>query len=323
VDVIQSSLFGPDIPGEREKLAASLQRLKERNIFIGTSSWRYEGWLGQIYTRERYLIRGRFSKKKFHDECIQEYAEVFPVVGADFSFYAIPEPAFWKKLFADAPPQLKWSLKAPEDFTTKRFSHQARYGPRRGLANPAFLDAELFEAGFLEPLAPYLDRIAVLIIEFGTFAKASYPEPRNFFDDLDAFLRRLPRSVRYSVEIRNEDYLDASYFAVLRANGVAHTFTSWSRMPSLRRQLLIEDAFTAPFTAARALLRPGRGYEQAVELFSPYREVKDEYPNARQALRDLVRRSMSDNLPAFIHINNRLEGNAVQTIAGTVEQIGD
>jgi Protein of unknown function (DUF3489) len=35
---------------------------------------------------------------------------------------------------------------------------------------------------------------------------------------------------------------------VLKANRVAHIFSSWSRMPSLRQQLLIEEAFTAPFT---------------------------------------------------------------------------
>ncbi len=64
------------------------------NILIGTSSWRYEGWLGQIYTPERYFSRGRFSKTKFQEECIQEYAETFPVVGGDFSFYGAPTPEF-------------------------------------------------------------------------------------------------------------------------------------------------------------------------------------------------------------------------------------
>ena len=74
-------------------------------------------------------------------------------------------------------------------------------------------------------------------------------------------------SFQYAVEIRNDDFLDAAYFDVLKANRVAHIFTSWSRMPSLRQQLLIDEAFTAPFTTARALLRPGRAYAQAVEDF--------------------------------------------------------
>jgi len=157
-----------------------------------------------------------------------------------------------------------------------------------------------------------------VIIEFGTFSKTTYPEPRAFFDDLDAFLRRLPKSVRFGVEIRNDDYLHVGYFDVLRANRVAHTFTSWARMPSLREQLMIEEAFTAPHTVARALLRPCRPYEQAVQMFSPYTEVKEEYPSGRQALRDLIRIAAERKMEAYIHVNNRLEGNAIETIFAVV-----
>jgi uncharacterized protein YecE (DUF72 family) len=124
----QASLFGD--PFDQQGLADKVRALSRQNIFIGTSSWRYEGWLGKIYTAERYYTRGRFSKKKFHEQCIAEYAETFPVVGGDFSFYAVPEPAFWKKLFEDAPAHLKWSLKVPEEFTQSVFptSHAMAIG---------------------------------------------------------------------------------------------------------------------------------------------------------------------------------------------------
>jgi hypothetical protein len=69
---------------------------------------------------------------------------------------------------------------------------------------------------------------------------------------------------------------------------------------------------------ARALLRPGCPYEQAVERFSPYTEVKEEYPSGRQALRDLISKASERKIEAYFHVNNRLEGNAVQTIAGVV-----
>jgi hypothetical protein len=46
-------------------------------------------------------------------------------------------------------------------------------------------------------------------------------------------------------------------------------------MPSLRQQSEIEEAFTASHTVARALLRPGQAYADAVRMFSPYREVKE------------------------------------------------
>jgi hypothetical protein len=40
------------------------------------------------------------------------------------------------------------------------------------------------------------------------------------------------------------------------------------------------------------------------------------YPSARQALRGLIDHSLKAETMAFLHINNRLEGNAVLTIAG-------
>src|SRR5262249_15238995 len=107
VEPFQPSLFQPETAFPKEKLATALRELANHGILIGTSSWRYEGWLGQLYTPERYYSRGRFSLAKFKEECIQEYAEVFPVVGGDFSFYAPPTPQFWQKLFASAPRALK------------------------------------------------------------------------------------------------------------------------------------------------------------------------------------------------------------------------
>jgi uncharacterized protein YecE (DUF72 family) len=316
--MIQQRRFSGMLSNDRRSPTKSALSAAATSL-LARARWRYDGWLGQIYTPERYYTRGRFSKKKFPAQCIEEYAETFPVVGGDFSFYAIPEPAFWKKLFEEAPRHLKWSLKVPEDFTTKRFSTQPRYGDRRGLPNPSFLGADLFQAGWLEPLSSYLDPIAVMIFEFGTFSKASSAEPSGFFDDLNAFLGR-PRSIRYCVEIRNDDYLQSRYFDVLRSNGVAHTLRSWSRMPSLREQLLIEDVFTAPHTVLRALLRPGRAYEQAVKLFSPYREVKEQYPSGRNALRDLISGTRTEKRTAYIHVNNRFEGNAIETIDGVVRE---
>jgi uncharacterized protein YecE (DUF72 family) len=144
------------------------------------------------------------------------------------------------------------------------------------------------------------------------------PIRKSLPEDLDKFLLQLPRELRYAVEIRNDNFLDAAHFDVLKANRVAQIFTSWSRMPSLRQQLLIDDALSAPFTTARALVRPGRAYQDAGEVFKPYAKVQEEYPSARQALQDLVKRARELDISAYVHINNRLEGNAIQTIEGIV-----
>ncbi|MGC4050035.1 MAG: hypothetical protein QM757_11680 [Paludibaculum sp.] len=83
------SLF-PAEPAFRDRLAARLRTLAAEGVYFGTSSWKYPGWLGQIYTPERYFTRGRFSQKKFESECLTEYAEIFPAVCGDFSFYQFP-----------------------------------------------------------------------------------------------------------------------------------------------------------------------------------------------------------------------------------------
>ena len=157
-----ATLFDPP----PSKLATRLAELRERGVWIGTSSWKYEGWLDQIYSRERYYTRGRFSQKRFEQECLAEFAQTFPIVCGDFSFYQFPTPEFWRKLFTTAPPQLKFALKVPEEVTVENFPRHARYGPRAGSANESYLKAEICKALFLEPLEPYRDRIKTLVFEF-------------------------------------------------------------------------------------------------------------------------------------------------------------
>lgn len=312
-------LFAPQEPSPRRRLAEKLFRLAAENIWIGSSSWKYEGWLGHIYTPERYLVRGRFSPRRFQDTCLAEYAETFPIVCGDFSFYQFPTAQYWQRLFASAPSTLQYAFKVPEEITVKTFPAHARYGPRAGQPNEAFLNAELLEEAFLSLLRPYGRQVAVLIFEFGAFSRQSYHEGAEFVRDLDRFLAALPRDFRYSVEIRNPEYLDPEYFACLREHGVAHVFNAWTRMPELSVQISIPEAYTADFTVTRALLRRGRTYEEAVQKFAPYDRIQEENPRGREALRELIRRARSTHQPAFIFVNNRFEGNAPRTIEAVVE----
>lgn len=304
----------------RLRLKEALHVLAQRGIYLGGSSWKYPGWLGQIYTESRYQTRGKLSQKRFAAECLSEYAEIFPAVGGDFSFYNFPSAEQWAKMFGAAPNVL-FGLKAPEMVTVKQWPSHARYGSRGGTENEQFLDAGLMTSAFLEPLAPYAAQVGVVMLEFGTFAKSTYAEPRAFVDDLDHFLAALPPAFRYAVEIRNPEYLVGDYFACLRSNYVAHVFNAWSRMPTLGEQIEREEAYTADFLVSRALLRRGRFYEQAVKSFEPYSHVQDPYPEAREALAQIGRRAELEKRIAFLFVNNRLEGNAPETIMAVAEML--
>ncbi len=313
------SLFEEAGAFPRELLAERLRSLSERNIYLGGSSWKYEGWLGQIYDRERYATRGRFSKKRFEAECLREYSEVFPAVCGDFAFYQFPTPEFWSRLFAPVPEHFRFGFKVPEQITCKIFPTHARYGAMAGRENEAFLDAHVLKEMFLRPLGPHREKTGVLIFEFGSFSKRAFGSAAEFAERLDPFLGQLPPEFRYAVEIRNADFLQPEYFECLRAHGVAHVYNAWARMPELQRQMAIAGSATADFQVCRALLRYGRVYEKAVEAFTPYNEVKDPNPEARDAMRALIDRAGEKKQHLFLFVNNRLEGNAPSTILSLVE----
>src|ERR1700734_3372483 len=158
-------LDADDLAPQAARLAPKLRRLAEEGIYFGTSSWKYEGWLGSIYSPGRYSVRGRFSQRKFEAECLAEYAETFPAVCGDFSFYQFPEPDSWSRLFTAAPASLQFAFKVPEEITVPTWPRHPRYGRRAGHPNESFLDAALFNHRFTTPLSPYQDRVATLIFE--------------------------------------------------------------------------------------------------------------------------------------------------------------
>jgi hypothetical protein len=93
-------------------------------------------------------------------------------------------------------------------------------------------------------------------------------------------------------------------------------------MPAVSEQMALAGSRPNPaLVAARFLLKPGRTYEAAVKAFQPYDQVKEEYPEARAAGRALIAegRAAGPARRTFIYVNNRLEGNALETIAALLE----
>jgi uncharacterized protein YecE (DUF72 family) len=311
--------FADDLPPQAARLAPKLRALADKGILFGTSSWKYEGWLGSIYSEARYQTRSKLSKKKFEETCLAEYTATFPTVCGDFAFYQFPSVEYWAKLFGSTPPAFTFGLKVPEDITVSTWPTHARYGKLAGEKNEHFLNAKTFDQFFAERLRPHLSQVGPLIFEFGTFNKSTFPRPDSFFAALDPFLAALPEGFRYAIEIRNPEYLIPDYLDLLKTRNVAHVFNAWTRMPVLEDQAQLPTAFTADFTVVRALLKKGRSYEQAVKSFEPYRETQEPNEGARQGMRQIAQQALKKKAPAFLFVNNRLEGNAPSTIEAVVE----
>ncbi len=107
---------------------------------------------------------------------------------------------------------------------------------------------------------------------------------------------------------------------MLAAHGVAHVYNNWERMPAVGEQLDIAGEGAGEFFGARFLLTPGRKYAEAVESFSPYNETKRVDDAARAAGARLMKREPARR--SYLYVNNRLEGNSLETIRAMMALAG-
>jgi uncharacterized protein YecE (DUF72 family) len=242
----------------RAALAQSVQTLAQRGVYIGTSSWKYEGWLNQLYDPQRYEYRGKLAMKRFEQNCLREYAEVFRTVCVDAAFYKFPDHKFLDGMMSQVPDDFQFAFKVTDTITVKKFPNLPRFGMRAGERNADFLNSELFADAFLRPCELYRDKVGLLMFEFGKFYQTEFPSGREFAEALNQFLERLPKGWPYGVEIRNKHWLTPEYFAMLAKHGAAHVFNSWTDMPPVSEQLKLPCSITNPgLTGARFLLTPG------------------------------------------------------------------
>lgn len=277
-----------------------------------------------LYDEQRYIYRGKWADSRFEKNCLTEYAEVFKTVCVDAGYYRFPEERYVEGLISQVPPDFRFTFKVTDDLTIKNFSNLPRYGRRAGKPNEHFLNADLFAAAFLKPFQNFRQNVGMFIFEFSKFHVTDYQHGRHFVADLDRFLENIPKGWNYGVEIRNRNFLQPEYFAMLARHGVSHVFNSWADMPPVIEQLALSGSTTNPAcTGARFLLKPGRKYEEAVKLFSPYNETREVYPEARAAAADLIRQVLIKQAirKLFLYVNNRLEGNSLLTIMALLSML--
>jgi uncharacterized protein YecE (DUF72 family) len=299
----------PPVPPARQDFGALAKRIPSL-VRFGGSSWNYPGWRGLVYHRS-YEGTGASTRM------LEEYAAfpLFRTVGIDSTFYAPPTDEVLHAWAERLPPGFPCVSKVWNQVTVQTFS-KAQNPARAGQANPDFLNPEVFLEAVYEPYRRYFaDHTGPFVFEFQAIGRGSGIGPSRFADQLDRFFTDLPREGSYAVEVRNEEFLTPMYFAVLREHGVAHVFNSWTRMPAIGDQLDLPGSVSAPFIVARALLRPGRTYDEAVDVFAPYDRIRDPNPELRRDLLRLIDTAVKTRIPAYLLVNNRAEGSSPLTVA--------
>ncbi|MCC7471953.1 DUF72 domain-containing protein, partial [Candidatus Nomurabacteria bacterium] len=194
-------------------------------IRFGTSTWTYEGWQGQIYTR-------KYSKTGFTRDCLGEFCQylykgqpLFRTVGNDATFYRPPSANQLTRYLSQIPEDFEMCFKVWEELTIPTYAKHARYGPRAGQVNPTFLNADAFTKLVLQPYrdAKFGANTGPFLFEF---QRHGMPV-EEFIGRLDSFFSHLSTDFKYAVEIRNAGLLGPRYHDMLAAHGVAHVYNHW------------------------------------------------------------------------------------------------
>lgn len=220
-------------------------------VSIGTASDRYAGWIGQIYTPERYAglltrrsrtVGGRtFVEEVLPVESLTEYFEHFPVLELDFIFYRLlleedgrptPNHHALRKYYRHLGEGDAVLLKVPQVIFAQRLLRGGSF-----LVNEAYLNPDIFRRRFLEPAQELLGpTLRGFIFEQEYQPQRERTPLPQMASALDAFFGAIPKDDRYHVELRTESYLSKPVFDVLAKHGVGQVLSHWSWLPSLRKQ---------------------------------------------------------------------------------------
>ena len=288
-------------------------------IRFGTSTWTYEGWQGQIYTR-------KYTKTAFARECLGEFCQylyrgkpLFRTVGNDATFYRPPSANQLTRYLTQIPEDFQMCFKVWEELTIPTYAKHARYGSRAGQVNPNFLNADAFTKLVLQPYrdAQFGPNTGPFLFEFQRHGMPA----EEFIGKLDDFFDSVSAEFRYAVEIRNPGLLGPRYHDMLRAHGVAHVYNHWSYMPPLAEQHQRMKTMTAPFTVIRLLTPLKMTYEAAKKRAEPYDKIVGELPEMRKDTVSLIQEATAENRSTYVLVNNRAEGNAPLTIQALIDRL--
>lgn len=303
-------------PVESVPVSETLHELAGRlpdDVRLGGSTWSFEGWTGLVYAR-------RYSSSKLAKDGLAAYARhpLFRGVGIDRTHYRPLPPEDLAAYAAQVPEGFRFLVKAHEDLTLARFPERPRYGDRKGLANPLFLDPAYAADAVVGPYVEGLgEKAGALLFQF-----APQPlEPGPFAESLYRFLTALParttvdgkaRGPLYAVEVRNRSLLTADYRAALEAAGACHCGNVYPGMPPLAEQYRV--AGLGPMLVVRWLVRPGYKYGEASRSFQPFNRMVAPDPERRDLLARMIARAHLRGVPSLVTVNNLAEGSAPLTI---------
>lgn len=251
-------------------------------VWIGCSGWSYPDWEGAFYPEG--MPAGDY---------LEWYADRFPIVEVDSSFYRPPSAAMVRGWRTRTPDHFRFALKVPRVIT-----HQK---------NLRDCDEEV--EGFVSSILPLGDKLMFALLQLGYFNRGAFGSLREFLGVLDAFLTGWPLDrVPLAVEIRNPRWVVAEFTDLLSRHNVAFTLTEQTWMPRPADVASRLDPVTGPFSLIRLL-----GDREAIEkVASTWDKVVVDRTADLEETAGVIR-SIAERVPVAVFVNNHYAGHSPAT----------
>jgi uncharacterized protein YecE (DUF72 family) len=243
-------------------------------LLLGTQGFSFPDWVGPFYpagtARDLYL---------------EQYAQRFPIVEIDSTFYGAPRAKTVQGWRERTPQNFRFTAKFP-----KLITHEKKLDRALG-------DAEAFVAT-MQALG---DKLAVLILQF------AYDFTPDHIDRLDGFLGNLPDGPRYAVEVRNRAWLTINLSEMLTSHNAAMVLQDLHYMPKL-------DWITADFTVIRWL-----GRRKDIKRFD---RIQIDRTQELEIWAERVRHFLEQGVDVFGFFNNHYAGHSPESVRQFAAMLG-
>jgi uncharacterized protein YecE (DUF72 family) len=169
-------------------------------IYLGTSGWSYDEWVGPLYATSR-------------DSKLRAYARVFTTAEIDSTFYAYPSKSVVMGWLRQVNPDFVYSAKMPQVITHKKGFDLAR-------------NVEDDLKRFCQLMAPLQQngKLGCILIQL---------PPSLGFDlaRIERFFKILPPGYRFAIEFRHPSWMRAETWDLLKRYGVAYVVVDEPLLP--------------------------------------------------------------------------------------------
>ena len=245
-------------------------------LFIGTSGYSYEDWLGEFYPKE-------LPKK----EMLPYYSQYFNSVEINFTYYKIPNRFTLFNMAKKVEDDFSFSIKASGLLTHERTENQRDF------------------ADFIEAIKPLIEvgKLACVLAQFPW----SFRPSRENFDYLKMFRDKF-MDIPLVYEFRNSQWISDETFKFLKDNDIGFCCVD---EPDLKGLLPPVSAATSDITYIRFHGRNKDNWWKHVQAYERY-----DYLYSKQELSEWVpkiRELEASSKKTFIYFNNHFKAKAVNS----------